>query len=347
MDFVALLCLLLILYGGKVKFKDFHVDYLCREQTNAVKGIFILFVFFRHFTSYIKEWGVHDLRILNFNYYLDQFIVVMFLFYSGYGVAKAIESKGWKYVIHMPVKRILSVWLRFAAAVLLFLLLRISMGKKTPVGKVFKALVGWESLGNSNWYMFVIIVLYIITFLAALICHANKHVTWMLSLCGSMGLMYVLFLYKDNFWYNTLIAYSFGMIYAVYQKQFEKVLLKNRFYIPAFVVTYLLCTYAKDRSDRLFYYEVAVVLFVMLLLLVSMKLSLRNKVLQYMGRHLFSLYMLQRLPMIALKKTAVYQNMYVYFFVCVIITFVLSWIFDLFSSAEFYQKLKYRTAESR
>ena len=88
-------------------------DYMSREVTDTVKGVFIVFVFLSHANQYIRvdnpigEW-------------LGQLVVVMFFFYSGYGVTESWRNKGLKYVLDMPRHRILSTWVNFAVAVLVF-----------------------------------------------------------------------------------------------------------------------------------------------------------------------------------------------------------------------------------
>lgn len=339
MDILALLFLCLIVYQCKIKIRGFHTDYLCKEQTDSIKGIFIMFVFYRHFTSYIENWGVLDQRILLFNYYLDQLIVVMFLFYSGYGVAEAIRKKGQNYIKSMPLKRILPVWFRFGLAVMLFYILSFFVHKNYSVKRVLWSLIGWKSIGNSNWYIFGIILLYFITYIVARISKGNKHVLWIGCLIGSCGLIYFISLYKESYWYNTLIAYTLGLVYSAYKKQIEKVLQKEGVHFIALFVFYVIYSYSRRRSDTFIYYQIMVLAFGMFTVIFTMKIALRNRYLIYLGKHLFCLYILQRIPMIALQDTVIYSERYIYFISCVFLTLIMAHLFDKFTDASFYKGL--------
>ena len=105
---IALLCL----WGFGFR-READGDYLSRQQGDSVKGIFILMVFLFHANSYVQEAGyayAHwtDAVFLDLCAKFGQLIVVMFLFFSGYGVMSAIRNKGAAYVQAMPRHRILT-----------------------------------------------------------------------------------------------------------------------------------------------------------------------------------------------------------------------------------------------
>lgn len=92
MDIV--LCLVAIICTYRIKFaSEWHSDYMSKEKTTAINGIFVLFVFFRHFTQYI-EYGSYDAIFQRVDSWLGQLIVVSFFFYSGYGGMVSIVKKG-------------------------------------------------------------------------------------------------------------------------------------------------------------------------------------------------------------------------------------------------------------
>ena len=162
---------LLCLWGIGLR-KESDGDYLSREQGNAVKGIFILMVLVSHSNQYVADAGYaysrwSDALFLQTGWLFGQLVVVMFLFFSGYGVMTAVRDKGEAYVRVMPRHRILSVLLSFDIAVVCFALVGLLLGKTYPAGTYLLALTGWESVGNSNWYIFVILLCYLATWMAA------------------------------------------------------------------------------------------------------------------------------------------------------------------------------------
>lgn len=88
----------LCLWGIKFSPKKGFDDFLQRDQCDSIKGIFILLVFVRHVLQYIIASGyefssLQDKLFLKIDRELDQLIVVMFLFYSGYGIMESIRKK--------------------------------------------------------------------------------------------------------------------------------------------------------------------------------------------------------------------------------------------------------------
>ena len=149
-----------------------HLDkYLDRGICDSVKGLFILTVFYSHLMSYFhrKEivLGGPIIPYLDMvSGLLGQLIVVMFLFYSGYGVAYSITKKGSDYVASMPRKRLGHTLLNFMVAVAIFLVLQTAVLQKDfSFTHIILSFTGWESVGNSNWYIFVILLCYALNWL--------------------------------------------------------------------------------------------------------------------------------------------------------------------------------------
>ena len=87
--------------------------YLSKDSTNAIKGIFILLVFIRHANQYVRQAGyeyssICDRLFLLTDGLLGQLIVVMFLFFSGYGIMCSINRGGQNYIRTILRKRLLN-----------------------------------------------------------------------------------------------------------------------------------------------------------------------------------------------------------------------------------------------
>lgn len=145
-------------------------DYLGREQCDSVKGIFILWVFLSHFMGYVAKVGGYVVPV-----YIGQMMVTLFLFYSGYGVMESIKKKGDDYVRSMPKRRILTTLLNFDIAVLAFVALNLLLGNPMTLKQIALSLVCWDSVGNSNWYIFVILCCYLAAFIA---CTKSRFRQW-------------------------------------------------------------------------------------------------------------------------------------------------------------------------
>lgn len=321
--------LLLAAHGAVFSKEGYHRNYIAQESIQPIKGIFLLLVFLSHFVQYVELSGVWDAPYFEVRRYLGQLVVVPFLFYSGYGIAESIQKKGLPYVKSMPKHRILKVLLQFDAAVLLFLAVRYIMGFSYDLRRIFLTLLGWEGVGNSNWYIFAILFLYSASFVSFLIFQKGKLLPLLCMTVLTGIFVLVLRQYKEDYWYNTVFAYTAGMWFSCYRKPFEGAVLEKPWnYRVTLALTFLLFLFLHSHWSSLVVYEAASVAFALLIVLISAKVQLRSRFLSYCGEHLFSLFILQRIPMIVLNNTPIEQHPDLYLTACLAITFLLSAAFD-------------------
>lgn len=278
-------------------------DYLSIPHTQAIKGFFILVVFFSHFNSYMTLETAWDERYIRIFWFIGQAMVTMFMFYSGYGVMESIKRKGAAYVRCIPQKRVLSTLFKFDCAVLLYVILAFAVGTKLTAGQILLSLIGWDSVGNSNWYIFVILVLYLLTYLAFRVFPSKNH--WCSVILFSIVLGVVIgvtrrYGLRPSYWYDTALCYAFGMVYSLAKPRIERIV--NRHILIWFAallgcaVLFVLCRRHGlwDLVANVFF-SAAVVLF-------TMRVTVCNRALIWCGEHLFEVYILQRIPMIVFKK---------------------------------------------
>ena len=169
MQIIFLIALAIVsLFRAKIMEND---NYCNIKQTNAVKGICIGLVFLSHSNGYLQFGNT----IFDFLYslpfrILGQLMVVMFLFYSGYGIAVQYQKKGDCYLQHFFYKRIVKTELHFFIGVFLFLILNTMLGIQNSLYDTVFSFIGWTTIGNSNWYIFDILLLYLVSLLSFSIC---------------------------------------------------------------------------------------------------------------------------------------------------------------------------------
>lgn len=325
--------LLMAAYNMKFCRDGFHPGYIGRDGIQPIKGIFILLVFISHFVQYVDLNGVWDMPYFEVRKFLGQMVVVPFLFYSGYGMAVSIQAKGIHYVRRIPVHRIGMVLFQFALAVVLFLGLRFAQGIRYPWHKSLLSFIGWVSVGNSNWYIFAIVCMYLITWLSYSLCRKGKLLPLLCATALTVVYIITMKLVKgQTVWCNTVAAYLAGMWFCTYRDSFERVVLtKNRDYYIYLILILVSFLFLRKHWVRLSVYEVVSVLFALLTVLFTAKIQINNRFLTWCGEHLFSLFILQRIPMIALDNTAIEAYPGVYLLVCFGLTLVMSVVFDSLS----------------
>jgi len=309
------------LFGCKLFLKT-EYDYLSRDVTTSVKGVFILMVFFSHFNSYVQytEW-LDRIYTIPFSL-IGQGMVTMFLFYSGYGVMEQIKRRD-NYVSLMPVKRILSTLFQFSVAVVLFALLRFSLSEPFTVKTFVLSLIGWDSLGNSNWYIFAVLCMYVITYISFKIFSGSHKKAALFNLAATTIYIVVMcyIAHKPSQWYDTVLLYPFGLLWSLYKDKLDKLLKSNVICILIFVFALLVWFVIGN-------FYVKHIMFALAFLMFTVKVQLGNKILTWFGKHLFEIYILQRIPMIVLDRLGFLDaHICISFAICLCTTIVLAIVF--------------------
>ncbi len=313
----------------RIKFSGFHSDYMSISKTNSIKGIFAVIILLSHLRSYIvlPENMGNKLFVIFLNI-LGQLMVTMFFFYSGYGIMESYRQKA-NYDKGFFKKRILKTLVHFDIAVLLFLIASLLIGKSYVWQNYVLCWIGWESLGNSNWFVFVILALYLLTFVAMKLANMKeeKSEVVFISLVAILSavLWVVLFLAKGGTWCNTLWCYPLGMLYSLIKPKLDNLLHSKKYiYWIALAITAIGVAILYLLRSNVVVYSVLACVFVLLLTFVTVKVQMDNKILQWLGKYSFSIYILQRLPMILLKNFGLAENLLIFSVVSITATLLLA-----------------------
>lgn len=287
------------------------------EQTNMVKGIFVLLVFVSHISQYLdmsESTGflTHGYTFLQSK--IGQMVVVPFLFYSGFGIRYSIEKKGTDYLRTLPKRRILRTYIHAVFILVLFLLLQLALGKRYSLAQLFAGFLFWGSFGNSNWYLFAILLLYLFTWFSFTVFQ-DKNVALLSCLLLTLAYCYILSHLVQHWWYDTVLAYWFGLVYLDIQALFDR-LLRNRFPVNTRVWSVavlcvssvlLLLTWRSFGLPTGVCGNLRAVFLMLLINLLLERFVISNQVLNWLGEHVFEFYLLQRLPMILLDHFNIQQ----------------------------------------
>lgn len=317
--------------------------FLKKEATTSVNGVFILIVFISHLRTYMQlqpglEWVMKE---------FSQLMVAMFLFYSGFGVMESILKNGMTYVKRMPVHRVLHVLAIFVPAVLIYALLDLILGIPFTTGQFFLSLIGWLNLGNSNWYIFVILCLYLITWLAWISADLivkkeiyRNRIGLLFTVVLSVALIIILKQCTPDYYFNTISAYLFGVFFSQNKNTiliacgFDK---DGKVSGSSSIVKYIIITclmlaitlalrhYLKYDWNSLVFLLMTV-FFCMSVVLLSYLVPFPDHVFHWFGEHLFEMYILMRIPMIVLLRIPGWEHGGLWYALsCFVITILLAW----------------------
>lgn len=307
MDLLIPLILILPLIG--IHRTDDSLKCLNKTQTSSINGVAIVLIIIRHFFQYISP-GKYDGIMCRIDNHLGQLIVVSFLFFSGYAFVKQYQKSD-KYLEKMP-RKIISLYLIFVITVMSFAVIGFVLGEKYRVVEYLLALIGMYSVGNSTWYVVAILMLWGGSYMS----YRQRIVSPFIIMFLWVGIYTaVMYLFKSDVFYNTVIAYLCGMIYCSYEMKLQPII--NKYYAIIFGGATLAILMGSFYKPNIVIYELWVVAFCIFLLLISMKVQFNNKALDLLNKYSLELYLIQRIPMIVLKGKI--DNNLVYFCTCCLI----------------------------
>ena len=329
--FIAqLIVLALLLLTPPVKY-GFNRAYISPYNTLPVKGFWVLAVFFSHFSGYVALTGALNSAFLWVNRQIGQLCVVMFFFYSGYGIWISYQSKE-DYLKTFVRHRFLPVWLSFAICILLFAAENRLLGIEYPLRDFLLSFTGWTSIGNSNWVMFVTFALYAAFFLCFKILRKSGKgplgLTVYTAICFAM--VAVLYFKKESWWYDTLLCFPAGMWYAALKNKIDGFAFrKNKNYVLLLAASaaLLIGAYLLQKWHTIFFLMFAVQ-FCLVTAVITMKFTFRSVPLAFFGKHVFSIYILQRLVFHLGRYYGLHQYPYLFFAVCLVGTVLLAVGYD-------------------
>lgn len=301
MELVLVVFLILVFaYQHPAESRRFHDDYMSKESTQTIQGVFVVLVLFRHFLSYYPCTDAIDKILKVASPYIGQLLVVPFLFFTGYGTMHSIEHKGPSYVRSVLPGKFLKLLLRFDVCVLCFAAFRALLGKYYPLKTILLSLAAWSSVGNSNWYVLAILAFYVIVYLSFRFS-GNRYVSVMMATALLFAYTLVLRQFKTAHWYNTVFALSLGMVYYLAKEPIDRLFRRCEACYPVVIaLLVLLFVFLKRVGIKRHYliYEAWSCAFALILVVKSMKLKLKNRFFGFLGGHVFSIYIWQRIPML-------------------------------------------------
>lgn len=268
---------------------------------------------------------------------IGQLMVVMFLLYSGYGVMESYKRKGNNYISGFFSKRVLKTLLHFDLAVVLFIVLALILGHEFSTKQYILSLIGWESVGNSNWFVFDIIALYIIAYIGLLIVRKYKlNVKHYIAAVYLITFLLAIVLYKIKpiYWCDTILAFPTGMLWSVYRDKIETKLKSQVAYTITLlisIVSFAILTYLGNIKAEVFW-MFATAVFGIIVVLITMRLHIGNKALHWLGVNAFSIYILQRIPMIIATEYELHLTPMLFMAVVLPIVLIMGDIFTRFTN---------------
>lgn len=326
-----LILLIVLLFFSLEKNSSIPMQGLSIKYTQAIKGFFVITIFFSHFCSYVHLEAWYDKPLQTYCTLLGQLMVAPFLFYSGFGIFESVKNKGYSYIRTFPKKRFLKTLLHFDFAVFLFLILDAIIGRPVSISEFLSSLIGWESIGNSNWFIFAILCVYAFSFIGLSLFKGNlKHA---LVFITAMSLAYITIVsqFKASYWINTILAFPLGGLFSLYKEKFVFGASNKSIALKGTLLCILILSLTKSGliPKNFINSQIALLAFSVALIFFSQHFLLHSKILNWFGANVFGIYILQRLPMNFFSHLHLNQySVHLFFIVSFVSTIILCVLFS-------------------
>ena len=244
---------------------------------------------------------------------LKQNIVSLFLFYSGYGILESFKKKGNKYIKSLPIKSII-ILIKSEMILFIFLCNNILLGIKTSLINYLQAVIFRKSIGNSYWFSFTIIILYIHAFFSFFFIKKQSFIIIGIFLISIICIFHIYFVYtfyhpKQIISIDTVICFVIGFYYSFFKLYIDKIIMKNDI-IYFGIISILIIKYYKIYIYKPNIYNISLKngLFAICIILITMKIRFKNNFLLLLNSHSYSIYLLQRIVLIYFYRKGFFKN---------------------------------------
>lgn len=225
---------LLILFGVKkvyLKENKNAKDIFKMDETNYLRGIAALMVLFTHLAQKLVNPG------LMFWYWFFGYLSVgFFMFASGYASYIQFQRKGKDVFKGYVIKRVARLYIPFLIVDTIFALcFRVSpVNYLKTLGLIRLAISDNPTEWTPVWFIFVVFYLGIVFYISYKYLDEKK--AMILDFALTIFFIIVMSAFGFGFWwYNTALAYFYGIVYAKYKDKITEIVQKKIFFIVVLV----------------------------------------------------------------------------------------------------------------
>lgn len=224
-EYILFLLFLPAVIFWKIEFTDrFDEERLLdNKDTISLRGMSAFFVIAAHYMAWVDELIGHTTNgiVKSIVGQLGGIGVLVFFFVSGFGIYESYGNR--KVDKYYLLKRIKSVYLPYVIMKIILLLVEYTIFQSTESVVMELILI----ITIEDWFIHVIVIQYIIFFVAAKIKKKNVIVISILADC-ILTIIYV-YMNKPINWFNALWLFTFGMIISKYHNNVMKAIEKYYF----------------------------------------------------------------------------------------------------------------------
>lgn len=289
--------LLILVFITSVSFrKGEKISLIDKENSQSINGFFVLIVFISHFLPIYSGSSTLDQKLLSIlTKYLGQFMVTTFFAFSGYGICHSIITKK-NYISEKFTNRFRKLIIAFAIGILIYIIYNLLLGNSMTLNIIVLSFLGWENIGNSNWFMFITFIIYLYTYLIFKNEDGRIEIKIFKLTLSLIITAYFISIFKEDFWINTLLCFPLGMIIRRYES-FLNSKFSNKKHVLSILISFIvsLLLLYKVINRNWIGFNFLSILFICIILLLSNFVDFKSPVLKFFGQYTFEIYLYQRI----------------------------------------------------
>ena len=311
--FVLLLFIALFKIKLTMPLKNFNDEFMSVKNCNSYKGLFALIVLLHHISQRVSG-GILTPDFTRVGY----LAVSVFLFLSGYGLEKQ-NLKKTDYSNGFLLKRVPAVLIPYIIMSVIYWVIYALLGDVRTFSTVWhNFIVNGDPIAWFSWYVVCILYFYIAFYILMKIFKTSK--VGMIFGGIIFCVLYIFICKKLGFglwWYQTSPIFVLGIAFSSYEKNILKFI--KKFYpvvlmlsLAFFVVTarhkWEIYDLVPSPETEFLIVGILAFLFMVSFVALTLKLETNNKILAFLGKISFELYMVQGAIMLVLRNELLYVN---------------------------------------
>lgn len=305
-------------------------DILSLDTTLSIKGLLAIIIIFSHLSSYVTYGSSSEMIFSRIIQLIGQLMVAPFFFFSGYGIYEKIKINKKKYIDDFLRRRFLKVYIPFFLALILYIIYNFFTNQHYEITTIIVSFTGWESIGNSNWFMFATFAMYLSVVLFFQLDKDNISIA--LVFIGMFLYSVIVSKFKSDYFYNTVFCFPIGILFSYYKNKIISLVLDRKKMISVLLILTSVFLISYYLHKNVWFYQLQSVSFVLIVALLTSVFSFDSSFFKFIGKHSFSIYILQRMAydliLLLSKNLSITMSITIYFICSFLLTIFISVVFD-------------------
>lgn len=285
---------------------------------SSIAGFFLLFLALSVFASKIRMTDPWDRPFTVLNGWMRRLPSAVIVFCYGLRMGESVKHSEGKFSSGVVIPSLIKNIIRSCIVVAAYTVIIIIGGKKPAVKTVFYSFLGWKNIGNTGWYILLSWIALLCVYAGYGIFSRRRKGASVLTFILGAASVYVVSRYKSPDSYNVMICFFAGQLISAFEETLTGAMADRKKYaITVCLLAFSSLILYKTMQMNAVMYGMAAVSFCCLLWIISLKLTVRSRLLNILGTHSAGIAMMLKVPF-SLAGSKITADRYIYLLVFII-----------------------------